>query len=183
MPMTNEEIRKLTQGIGLAAVAVGSLMIGKKYYEGWQLRNWAVNKTKEINRQYDNCFTIDRLIDADCVDGKTLTIGVNGREATDNILSKQGIRLGQDGDIKHLVSFVKADNGMSYEFENSTYLTLTQDPESKNVLYSYRTPDIMITKKMDDKIINMYKTIGLSSSELDTIAELKASAIKANELK
>ena len=50
-------------------------------------------------------------------------------------------------------------------------------------MYSFETPGKTVVKEMDDIVVKMYKTIGMSSSELDKIAELKANAIKANELK
>jgi hypothetical protein len=175
--MNAEEIKKLTQSLGVAALAVGSLMISKKYFEGWQLHKWAVNTTNEIKRRYDNCFTIDRLIDADCVDGKTLAIGVNGHVKPENMLSHQGIRLGQDGDIKRLVSFIKADNALVYNFEDNTRLTMTKTDKNK-IMYSFEAPGKTVVKEMDDRVFQMYKTIGLSSLELDKIVELKANELK-----
>ena len=172
MPMNPEEIKKLTQGLGLTALAVGSLIIGKRYFENQQFYNWLDKSTSEIKRRYNNCFTIDRLIDGNCVDGKTLTIGINGKDNPENILSKQGIRLGQDGDIKRLVSFIKVDNGFVYNFEDNTRLTLTKNDKNK-IMYAFETPGRTVVKEMDDRIISMYKTIGMSSSELDKIAELK----------
>ena len=178
MPMNPEEIKRLTQGLGLTALAVGSLIIGRKYYETRQVVKWAQNINNEINCRYDNCFTIDRLIDADCVDGKTLTIGINGKDNPDNILSKQGIRLGQDGNIKRLVSFIKADNGLVYNFEDNTRLTLTKNDKTNKIMYSFETPGKTVVKEIDDRIIGMYKTIGMSSSELDKIVELKTNELK-----
>ena len=178
MPMNPEEIKKLTQGLGLTALAVGSLLAGKRWFETYQLRKWAVNTTKEINRKYDNCFTIDRLIDAECVDGKTLAIGINGKVNPDNMLSHQGIRLGQDGDIKRLVAFIRANNALIYNFEDNTRLTMTMNDKTNKIMYSFETPGKTVVKEMDDRIIRMYKTIGMSSSELDKIAELKAKELK-----
>jgi hypothetical protein len=62
MPMTPEEITRLTKRLSLTALATGSLIIGKRYYENWQLTNWIINTNKEINSRYDNYFTIDKLI-------------------------------------------------------------------------------------------------------------------------
>jgi hypothetical protein len=45
-------------------------------------------------------------------------------------------------------------------------------------MYSFETPGKTVVKEMDDRIIRMYKTIGMSSSELDKIAELKAKELK-----
>ena len=171
--MNPEEIKKLTQGLGLTALAVGSLIAGKRSFETYQLRKWATSTTKEINRRYDNCFTIDRLIDAECVDGKTLAIGINGKVNPDNMLSHQGIRLGQDGDIKRLVSFIRADNGLVYNFEDNTRLTLTKNEKTNKIMYAFEMPGKTVVKEMDDRIMGMYKTIGMSSAELDKITELK----------
>jgi hypothetical protein len=178
MPMNPEEIKRLTQGLGLTALAVGSLIVGKRYIENRNFNIWLDKSTNEIKRRYDNCFTIDRLIDGDCVDGKTLAIGVNSHVNPDNMLSHQGIRLGQDGDIKRLVSFIRADNGLVYNFEDNTRLTLTKNENNNKIMYSFEMPGRTVVKEMDDRIMSMYKTIGMSSSELDRIAELKAKELK-----
>ncbi len=172
MPMNSQEIMKLTQGLGLTALAVGSLMISKKYYDNRIIIKFIDDSTNYIKKRYDNCFTIDRLIDADCA-GKSLSIGVNSQINPDNMLSHQGIRLGQDGEIKQLVSFVKADNALIYNFEDNTRLTLTKNDKSNKIMYAFETPGKVVVKEMDDKVWSMYKTIGLSSSELDKISELK----------
>ena len=171
MHMNRDEIMKLTKALGLTAFTVGSFMIGKRYFQSWQLRNWGINTTKEINRRFENCFTIDRLIDANCVDGKTLSIGIHCKRKSDNILSNQGIRLGQDGDIKRLVSFIKADNALVYNFEDGNRLTISKN--NNKLIYSFETPNKTVVKEMDDLVVNMYKTISMSSSELDCITELK----------
>lgn len=176
--MTPEAIAQLTQALGLTALAVGTLIIGKRYYEERQFINWINAANNEIKRRADNCFTIDRLIDADCIDGKTLSIGVNGNDKPENILSKQGIRLGQDGDIKRLVSFFKADNALVYNFEDNTKLTMTKNNATNKIMYSFETPGKTVVKEMDDKIVKLYKTISMSSSELDRIAELKTNELK-----
>lgn len=171
--MTPEAISQLTHALGLTALTVGTLIVGKRYYEERKFINWIDKSTNEIKHRYDNCFTIDRLIDGNCVDGKTLAIGVNPKDNPDNILSKQGIRLGQDGDIKRLVSFVKVDNGLVYNFEDNTRLTMTKNNKTNKIMYSFETPGKTVVKEMDDRIVGMYKAIGMSSSELDKIAELK----------
>jgi len=89
------------------------------------------------------------------------------------MLSHQGIRFGQDGEIKRLVSFVKADNALIYNFEENTRLTLTKDNKTNKIMYAFETPGKTVVKEMDNKVWSMYKTIGLSSKELDKIAELK----------
>jgi len=172
MSMSAQEISNLTKGLALTALGVGTLIIGKKYYDNRVIINFIDDATNHIKKRYDNCFTIDRLIDADCA-GKNLTIGVNSKVNPDNMLSHQGIRLGQDGEIKRLVSFVKADNALIYNFEENTRLTLSKDDKSNKIIYSFETPGKTVVKEMDNKIWSMYKTIGMSSKELDRIAELK----------
>lgn len=176
--MLPEEIAQLTRGLGLTALVVGSAIVTKKYFEQHTFINWVNTANDEIKRRADNCFTIDRLIDADCVDGKTLAIGINVRDNPDNMLSKQGIRLGQDGDIKRLVSFFKADNALIYNFEDNTKLTMTKNNTTNKIMYSFETPGKTVVKEMDDRIVRLYKTIGMSSSEFDRIAELKPSELK-----
>ncbi len=175
--MTSKEINNLTKGLTLTALGVGTLLIWKKHYDNRVIINFLDDATKQIKKRYDNCFTIDRLIDANC-DGKSLSIGVNGHVNPNNMLSHQGIRLGQDGEIKRLVSFVKADNAFVYNFEDNTRLTLSKDNKTKKIMYAFETPGKTVVKQMDDRIWSMYKTIGLSSKELDNIAMLKEKELK-----
>jgi hypothetical protein len=172
MSMSAQEIISLTQGLAMAALGVGTLLIGKKYFENKVITNFIDDATQTIKKRYDNCFTIDRLIDADCA-GKNLSIGINSHVNPDNMLSHQGIRLGQDGEIKRLVSFVKADNALIYNFEENTRLTLAKDDKTSKIIYSFETPGKTVVKEMDDRVWKMYKTIGMSSKELDKIVELK----------
>jgi hypothetical protein len=172
MPTSTQEIANLTKGLALAALGVGTLLVYKKHYDNRVIINFIGDATTQIKKRYDNCFTIDRLIDADCA-GKSLTIGVNSKVNPDNMLSHQGIRLGQDGEIKRLVSFVKADNSLIYNFEENTRLTLSKDDKTNKIQYSFETPGKAVVKEMDEKIWSMYKTIGMSSKELDKIVELK----------
>jgi hypothetical protein len=169
--MSAQEISKLTKGLAIAALGVGTLLIGKKYYDE-VIINSIDDTTNHIKKRYDTCFTIDRLIDVDCA-GKSLTIGVNSKVNPDNMLSHQGIRLGQDGEIKRLVSFVKADNALIYNFEENTCLTLAKDDKTSKIRYSFETPGKTVVKEMDDRVWKMYKPIGMSSKELDKIVELK----------
>ena len=172
MSMSAQEISNLTKGLALTALGVGTLLIGKKYYDNRVIINFIDDATNHIKKRYDNCFTIDRLIDADCA-GNNLSIGVNSKVNPDNMLSHQGIRLGQDGEIKRLVSFVKADNALIYNFEENTRLTLTKDNKTNKIMYAFETPGKTVVKEMDDRVLKMYKTIGMSSKELDKIVELK----------
>lgn len=170
--MDEANVLRVTRNLGLTALAVGSLIIGKRYYEQRKLRNWAQNYINETDRRYNNCFIIDRLIDPNC-DGKPLSIGINTNQVPLNLMSRQGIRLGEDGNIKHLVSFLKVNNGLVYNFEDNTNLTLTKNEKSNKITYSFQTTGKTVVKEMDDSVINRFKTIGMDSKELDSIAELK----------
>ena len=172
MPSINkEEITLLTKGLAITAFAVGSLLVGKQYYQQHKLYSLVKEVVKESERRYSNCFTIDRLIDSNC-DGEVLSIGINGNNNPNNILSNQGIRLGQYGDIKRLISYIKTENGLVYNFEDNIRLTLTKK-ENNKILYTFEMPGKIVVKEMDDQVVMMYKTIGMSSTELDRIAELK----------
>ncbi len=113
--MTPEEITRLTKRLSLTALATGSLIVGKRYYENWQLSNWSVNTAKGINSRYNICFTINRLI-----------------------------------------PFIRIDNRLLYNFEN-TRLNLTKNDKPNKITYSFETPC--------------------------RIAELKTNTIKSKELK
>ena len=56
---------------------------------------------------------------------------------------------------------------------DNTSLILAKNDKTNKILYSFETPKNTVVKEMDDRIWPMYKTIGLSSNELDKIAELK----------
>lgn len=110
-----------------------------------------------------NCFAIERLIDADC-DGKNLTVGIASG-------GKQGIRLGADGAVKHLVSLVKEKESLLYNFEDNTRLVLTKNNNA--IMYTFEMPPGTKIVKIDNPLLSLYKTIDMDSSELDAIAELK----------
>ncbi len=169
--MTPQEMSSLTRNLAIAALGVGSLIVGKKYFENKAILQ-IIDDSNFSKKSYENCFTIDRLIDADCA-GKSLAIGIYNDIHRDNILSHQGIRLGQDGEIKRLVSFVKADNALIYTFEDNTRLTMSKNDKTNKIIYSFEMPGKTIVKQMDDRILSLYKTIGMSSYELDRISELK----------
>lgn len=174
---TEKSIMELTRNIGIAALVVGTSIVGMKYINN-RLFNSALKdyikaiENNELKSKYKDCFTIDRIIDADC-NGHSLVIGVSSNVDPNNILSHQGIRYGKNGEIKRLTSFIRADNGLVYGFEDTQKLTLTKDNETKKIRYSYETPERTVVKEMDDYIVKMFKTISFHSKELDAIAELK----------
>jgi hypothetical protein len=151
-------------GIGVAVTA-------KQYYDYNKTLKIVTALDKEVKRRKANCFTIDRLIDGNC-NGDTLSVGIHNKRNPSNVLSNQGIRYGQYGDIKSLESYIKTDNQIRYEFADNTTLTLSKT-DANTVLYAFKSNDISVTKEMDNKILGMYKTIGLNSDALDKIAELK----------
>lgn len=169
--MKYENIKILTQGITLSAFAVGILFAGKRYYVSYKFNKIIQQHQNQFNSMYSNCFTIDRIIDADC-NGKLLSIGVNNHKNPNNILSSQGIRWGQDGEIKRLVSFAKVDNGLIYNFEDNYRLTLNKTDKNK-IIYSFEINNNVIVKEMTEIIRNSLKPISMSSTELDKIVELK----------
>jgi predicted Zn-dependent peptidase len=179
--MNKESVIELTRNLGIAAVVVGGAIIGMKYInrylylsavKDYVRASTGLSVDKPVREKYKECFTIDRIIDPDC-DGKSLVIGVNPDTSPINILSHQGIRHGEGGEIKHLTSFVRADNGLIYGFEGSTKLTLTKDKQTNKIMYSFETPEKTVVKEMDDIVVQKFKTISFRSKELDAIAELK----------
>jgi len=170
--MNKEEVITLTYKLGLTALGVGSLILGRRYYESYKSHKIANECVESLKNAYDNCFLIGRTIDPDC-DGKELVIGVGGKNNPNNIISNQGIKLGEFSKIKRLNSFYKVDNGLVYNFEENTSLILTKKPETNKVMFAFQTPEKTIVKEMNENILKNFKTIGMSSSELDKIAELK----------
>jgi hypothetical protein len=119
----------------------------------------------------NNRFIIDRLLDNDC-NGKVLAIGIKANYNPNNILGSQGIRIGDSGDINSLVSFIKTDNNLVYNFENNVSLVLYKNRSGK-IIYSLKSGDQVIVKEINDIIVKMYKPISMDSLELDSISELQ----------
>lgn len=178
--MNKESVIELTRNLGIAALVVGTSIVGVKYLnrhlyysaiKDYVRASTGLSVDKSVRDKYKDCFTIDRIIDPDC-DGKSLVIGVNPNISPINILSHQGIRYGNDGEIKHLTSFIRADNYLIYGFDDSK-LILTKDIKTNKIMYSFETPEKTVVKEMDDIVVQKYKTISFKSKELDAIAELK----------
>jgi len=168
-----EQITLIGKYGALIALPIGLLFLGKRYYN-YSIYKTIINITG--NRQDRlNYFIIERIIDAECK-GKNLYIGIQNKSRPDNILSNQGIRWGEgkeNQDIKSLVSFVKGIDSLVYEFEDNTHLTLYKDRTKDKVIFTFKSGDEVIVKEMNKKLVEMFKPIGLSSSEIDKIAELK----------
>ncbi len=150
-------------GIGVTLVGIGALI------------NY---KLSSINNKdiYNNCFLVDRLIDSNC-NGSTLHIGISGKVNPNNIFSHQGIRLGQNGKIRKLISCVKVNNGVILEFEDNIKLIIVKN-DKKEIIYTLSKPEVQVTKEISQQILSIYKPIGMSSTELDSIADI----IKDKEL-
>jgi hypothetical protein len=102
---------------------------------------------------------IERLIDSSA---KPVYVGVSGGD------QHQVIRIGHYPEPVHaLRSFVRTDEGLKYSFEDDIALTLKKQPDG-TVAYSLVSPEFMQHSVMRIP----YKTISMSSEELDAIAGL-----------
>jgi hypothetical protein len=125
------------------------------------------------------CFTIDRILDADCK-GKKLVIGAHSCGDPNLPLSGQGIRHGDNEPIQRLLEFRKAPDGhrLDYLFENNTRLSINK-AEKGEVRYTFETPQggrappIFVAKAMDPLLVRNFKAISMNSAELDAIAQLR----------
>lgn len=166
-----KDINALTLSLGVTTLAVGGVIIGKKYINK-TYNNLTVFQTHLASVDNTNCFTIDRLIDADCNE-MPLNIGVNSKVDSNNILNHQGILLGNTNEsIKKLISFIKADNGYIYEFEDNIKLTLTKNEDNGKIIYAYISPKINVIKEISPTIVKAYKPISMISYELDKIGDI-----------
>lgn len=151
---------KLVLGSTAVGIGVASAVIAvEMHYYKEALEDMLLKRASSTIKS--NHFIIDRIIDGDCL-GKPLFIGVHKDPIKSNSISSQGIRLGEDGEIKRLISFRNESNKLIYTFEDNTGLTLSV----KDGAYTYITPtEIVVNKKFD---IDKYKSIGMDlSSELD----------------
>jgi hypothetical protein len=150
--------------LGSAAVGVGAAAVVisvKSYYYRQTVHEILQEKRSKIIEP--NHFIIDRIIDGNCV-GKPLFIGIHKYPIESNSVSSQGIRLGEDGEIKRLISFKQEPSELVYRFEDSTSL-LFSVKDGINT-YTYISPTQKVVDKKVD--IDKYKTIGMDcSAEFD----------------
>ncbi len=149
---------KLVLGGTAIGIGVAVAVINVKSYYYYQ----AIDEIKQ-ERRYNiiepNRFIIDRIIDGNCM-GKSLFIGIHKYPIESNSVSSQGIRLGEDGEIKRLISFKQEPSELVYRFEDSTSL-LFSVKDGINT-YTYISPiQTVVDKKVN---IDKYKTIGMDSS-------------------
>lgn len=148
--------------LGSAAVGIGAaaaVVAVKSHYYREAVNEILTHRVAEAMK--DNYFLVDRIIDGDCMEGKPLFVGVHKQPNRYNpTMSSQGIRLGETGPIKRMVSF--SDKGeLLYIFEDGTSLSFRGDK------YTYKTPTCSVV----DKAYRPYKTFGLyEAAELDKIA-------------
>ena len=150
------------------SISLLTLTVGTSSYLFWRYYQDKKQLDKRLQFIKTNTFTIDRIIDSDCM-GKVLTIGVNGF-ANSNY---QGIRLGEEDEIKKLLHFSKKDDKLEYEFEDNVKLSIYKT-EKKGLMYSLETPNNSIEiKDIDNKVQESWKTISMTSDELDELLQLK----------
>ncbi len=117
------------------------------------------------NKQLGPSMLIDRIITNDPY---PIYVGVNGEVGKkDNPYGKQVIRV-NDGSLKPLVSFTETNNSLIYDFEDNVKLQLTKRDD--DIVYHIKTNDIDHTSLVNPSIRKNWKTISLTSNELDKIA-------------
>jgi hypothetical protein len=149
------------------SISLLTLTVGTSSYLFWRYYQ-DTKKDKRLQFIKTNTFTIDRVVDPDC-NGQVLSIGINGLKNS----NYQGIRLGEEGEIKKLLHFSKKDDKLEYEFEDNVKLSVYKT-EKKGLMYSLETPNKPIEiKDIDNKVQESWKTISMTSDELDELLQLK----------
>jgi len=147
--------------------SISLLVVGTSSYFLWKYYQDKKQLTEQIEFLRKNTFTIHRVIDPDCM-GKVLSVGVNGYENP----NFQGIRLGDDSQIHKLVTFMKTENKLTYKFENNVIFTVYLT-EKKELLYSLETDNESVEMKdIDNKVRQSWKTISITSNDLDELLQL-----------
>lgn len=163
--------------VAAAVASAATYVVTRQFSAEAQLGRMMIALTDFLRAEHQGrgatCFTIDRILDADCK-GKTLTIGVHSKGDPNLPLSHQGIRHGQHEPIKRLLEFKKGDDGkeLNYLFEDDTRLSLTK-AEKGELRYRLSGPSADVAKAMDPLLVRNFKAISMNSTELDAIAELR----------
>ncbi len=146
-------------GITLTSLLVGSFIIGKKIY------------SKYINPY--PYFTIERIITT--YNDNPIYVGIFGKKDNTNVdnlknntFTFEGIRYGEFGDIKKLISFFKTKNKLFYNFDGDITLVLIKDDD--NITVEFQKPGLYFKKQVSN--LN-YKSINMNSKSLDNISEFK----------
>lgn len=108
-------------------------------------------------------FRIDRLIDVAGHNKQAIYVGVVSS-------GDQAIRVGELGQpIYKLVQFAKMSGSLKYEFENAICLSFIRDNDN-TIKYTLKSPQF----QQQDYFHGQYKTINMSSQDLDEIAWLQS---------
>lgn len=150
------------------SVSLLALSVGTSSYFLWKYYQDKKHVHEQLEFIKNNTFTIHRVVDENCM-GKVLSVGVNGFKNP----NYQGIRLGDDSQIHKLVKFTKTENKLTYEFENNLTLIIYMT-EKKELLYSLETNNESVEMKdIDNKVRESWKTISMTSNELDELLQLQ----------
>lgn len=168
--------------VAAAAVAAGATyFVHRNFSPEAQLGRVLMAFTEHLKAEQSarnvTCFTINRILDADCK-GKILAIGVHGKADPALPLSNQGIRHGDGEPIRRLLKFERDEAyALHYTFEGDTRLTVIPSRTKKGeAFYSLDIPDptyVTVAKTIDPIVLRNFKPIGMNSTELDAIAEMR----------
>jgi hypothetical protein len=149
-------IDHISRGITLSALLVGTLIVGKKYYENWISNKWIKILENDLTNEYDQSNYINTLIDKECSNKKLNKVN-NNYKITGDIFRNVYIKIGTKGNLKKLLSFNILDNTIMYEFEDKYILTLNNDGETNKVTYSFQAPSFFLLKELNDNKVQLYK--------------------------
>lgn len=146
----------IPRGIILSALLVGTLIVGKKYYENWMSNKWIKILENDLNNEYDQSNFINTLIDNDCSNRKLNKVS-NTYNLNSDTFRNVHIKIGTKGNLKKLLSFNILDNTIIYEFEDKYILTLNNNGETNTVTYSFQAPSFYLLKQLNDNNIQLYR--------------------------
>ena len=67
--------------------------------------------------------------------------------------------------IYWIITFIKVGNGLVYEFEDNVKLTLTVNDKTGAVMYSFKSPEINVTKEMTKNINIKMKRVHFNTDD------------------
>ncbi len=151
----------ISRRITLSALLVGTLIVGKKYYENWICNKWIKIIENDLNDDYEQKYFIDTLMDDTKNDHsrkKPDTIHTTSYTILGSKVRSKEIQIGSKGNVKKLKTFTLIDDTLVYEFEDKYILTLFNNGETNNITYSFHTPSFYLIKELNDKKIQLYTT-------------------------
>jgi hypothetical protein len=141
-----ENIKHLSQSIVLSSLLVGTIIIGRKYYERWLCNKWIKVVENDLNSEYEKSYIIDYSNEnknsKSCL--SELLLKITSKKIDD-------ININSNGNIKKLNSFGVVDNNLVYEFEDKYVLTLNNNLDNNKIIYSIHTPSFYLLKEVEDK--------------------------------